>query len=68
MERSHLSSTIKFLEQMEFNMDEKYFSVIKVEGGFIVDSNEPRKVVRRLSEVVALLKEAMKDDPEATPE
>lgn len=49
-------------------MEEKYFSVTKVEGGFIVDTNEPRKVVRKLSEVISILKEYMKDDPVATQE
>lgn len=45
-------------------MNEVNFSVEKIDGGFLVYVNsleEPgfRKIVRKLSEVVAILKEAM---------
>ncbi len=49
-------------------MKEVAFFVEKIEGGFIVtcpptgDEYQPRKIVRKLSEVVTLLKEAMKDE------
>lgn len=50
----------------ENNMEEKCFQVVKVDGGFIIET-ESRKIVRKLSEVIALLKETMKDEP-VTPE
>lgn len=47
-------------------MNEVGFNVEKVDGGFIVyisnADNSTRKIVRKLSEVVALLKAAMVDE------
>ena len=46
-------------------MDDVYFSVTKMDGGFLVEIESGRKIVRRISEVVAILKEVMKDQEPA---
>jgi hypothetical protein len=50
----------------EVNFEEVNFNVEKIDGGFIVQTSNytggSRKIVRKLSEVVALLKAAMVDE------
>ena len=51
-------------------MREKYISIQKLDGGFIIEYNDEtsdhRKIVRKLSEVVALVKEQLKEPATVT--